>query len=182
MKLTNLFIALALIICGALMLANNYGLLDLSWIHSIEFRKFLWPAIIIIIGFKLLSNAVKTNDKRGNKDNMQEIPVSNDCEVVLCGRSMNFNGQRFEGLRVKALMGGAKIDLRGAEISENATIIVNSLFGGVEILLSNDVSLDIKSHCFMGGVNDERTNVAYALNKKIVIEASCMLGGVSIKN
>ncbi|MDO4462750.1 MAG: LiaF-related protein [Bacteroidia bacterium] len=180
MKIGNVLIALLFIGVGVLWLLSNYGLVDLTWIHQINIKKIFFPALFIVVGFGVLRNAMSRTEKSGDETGEKEQPKS-ECDVLLCGRTMNYSGQRFESLSCKTLLGGAEIDLRGAEIAENATIYINALLGGAEIRVDKDVTVEIRSHCILGGVNDERRNVSASAGKRLIIDATCMFGGVNIK-
>lgn len=58
-----------------------------------------------------------------------------------------------EQLRVFALFGGGKLDLRQAIFAPGVTEIrIFAMFGGVEIKVPRDVDLELRANAFLGGV------------------------------
>ena len=60
-------------------------------------------------------------------------------------------------------------------------IVINasSIFGGINILVPEDVNVIVKSTSIFGGVTNKKENTNS--KKNIYINAMCMFGGVDIK-
>lgn len=177
MNKSKFFWAIVLIVGGLLWIADIYGWIDISSLHL---GRIMVPLLMCCGGIGLLLKSFDRNRYNGT-ERMVEVKPDTECDVFMAGRSMNFHGKRFNGMKVKALMGGAKIDLRGAVIEDGAVMNVNAMMGGVEIYLPLDVNVDVRSHCALGGVDSKNHTNVNNPQATIIIEASCMMGGIEIK-
>lgn len=93
---------------------------------------------------------------------------------------MNFDGQVFEGAELTAVFGGAECDLRNAIIPNDCVIQVCSVFGGIDILVPENVNVKVNSTSIFGGVSNKTS-----LNKEntvtLYVSGLCLFGGVDIK-
>lgn len=97
-------------------------------------------------------------------------------------QEINYDGQKFEGTKVDAVFGGADVDLRHAKIQDGAVLKLSSIFGGVIVYVPEDVKVEVTSTAILGGVSDKRKIVPVAsATKTLVIEATCVFGGVEIR-
>ena len=79
-----------------------------------------------------------------------------------------------------AIFGSIVLDLRKAKLSKETTIEASAIFGGIEIIVPNDVNVKVKSTPIFGGVSNRITN-SEENKETIYIEAFSMFGGVDIK-
>lgn len=177
MNRSKFFWAIVLILASLLWIADIYGWIDLSNLHL---NRIIAPLLIGCAGIGLLLKSIEGRRYNGT-EHMVEVAPDAECDVFMAGRSMDFKGQRFTGMKVKALMGGAKIDLRGAKIVDGSVITANAMMGGVEIYLPMDVNVDIRSHCTLGGVDSKNHNNVTNPQATIIVDANCMMGGIEIK-
>ena len=84
-------------------------------------------------------------------------------------------------LPVSAVFGGVKCDLRNAVIEKDCAITATGIFGGVDIILPDDVNVKINSNSILGGVSDKNHRAAVPGAVTVYINATCMFGGVEIK-
>lgn len=146
------------------------------------FWKLIIPAIIVIIGVKLIFSAV-FGDKatkmlvisRQNGEN-----VKSGC-ATFSGQDLNFDGEVFEGAELNAVFGGVKCDLRRAIIEKDCAVTATAIFGGIDIYLPDNINIKITSNSIFGGVS-EKNHRPYDENLLTVyINANCIFGGVEIK-
>ena len=85
-----------------------------------------------------------------------------------------------------ALFGGFHLDLRGAEIpSGTATMELNSIFGGTEIIVPESWRVTMKGIGIFGGFEDKtipplsRPGVT---TPELIITGSSVFGGATIRN
>lgn len=144
--------------------------------------KLAVPAIIVIIGLKLIFSAIfgeKANNMlveiRQNGGN-----VKDGC-AVFSGQDLNYTGEVFNGAELTAVFGGIKCDLRNAIIEKDCAINTTAVFGGVDIYVPDGVNVKINSTSIFGGVShkNHHANVPGAVT--LYINATCMFGGVEIK-
>ncbi len=177
-------IGLIIIAIGVYMVLDRAGLFHFEWEWFGEWRKYIIPALIIFVGLKFLIG----HRNPEQVERMMEVDMSNLNEdevvrssVAFSGSRYNFNGRKFSGAQIKAFCGGVTIDLRGAAIAENAVIEVSTFMGGVEIIAPEDVAFHVCSNCLLGGVGNKKSYMNGHASKTIVLNASCLLGGVEIK-
>ena len=144
--------------------------------------KLAVPAIIVIIGLKLIFGAVfgdKANkmivEARQNGGN-----VKSGC-ATFSGQDLNFAGEEFTGAELTAVFGGVKCDLRGAVIEKDCAITATSIFGGIDIFVPYNVNVKINSNSIFGGVSEKNHRPADPNQVTLYINATCVFGGVDIK-
>lgn len=144
------------------------------------FWELLVPAIIVIVGLKMLFTGLF-----GNKANeiMKQLKLSgkqpNSGFAAFSGIDLNYDGQVFEGAELTAVFGGVKCDLRNAIIDKDCAIQLSAIFGGIDILVPNNVNVKVSSNSIFGGVSNKtaiQQNVP-----TIYVSGTCMFGGVDIK-
>jgi predicted membrane protein len=153
---------------GIVFLGKNLGFLD--------FLKFsyIWPIIIIIIGFNMLQS--KGSDSFSKKNDFSTT-------AIFSGVEMRNTSKDFQKSSILALFGGCNVDLKLAEMASNdmSEIDVTVLFGGAEILLPKDWNVEVKGMPLLGGISNE-TYFSESNKKTLVINAFVMFGGLDIKN
>lgn len=144
--------------------------------------KIAAPAIIVLIGLKLIFGAVfgdkATKILESSKQNGENIRVG--C-ATFSGQNLNFDGEHFSGAELTAVFGGVKCDLRHAIIDKDCAINATSIFGGIDIFVPDTVNVKINSNSIFGGVSDKKNNPTVPGAVTVYINATCMFGGVDIK-
>ncbi len=144
--------------------------------------KLLVPAIIVIIGLKMIFSGLF-----GNKANeiLAKIKARGGETRLGCaifsGQDINYNGEVFEGAELSAIFGGIECNLRNAIIENDCAIKVEAIFGGVDIFVPENVNVKVKSksNCIFGEISNKtpaRKDVP-----TIYITGTCVFGGVDIK-
>jgi hypothetical protein len=85
---------------------------------------------------------------------------------------------------VHAIMGGAKLDLREAELLPGITEIrVHVLMGGVSIIVSPDVDVEVEGWAILGGIGGRDIHPAplESQTKRVLVRARVVMGGVEVK-
>lgn len=142
--------------------------------------KLLVPTILVMIGLSFIfkdvfQGKIKEEIKKLNQSDNKEY-----C-ATFAGQDVDFSGQEFRGCSLSAVFGGVKCDLRKAKIKEDVVIYTSAIFGGITILVPDDVQVKISSTPIFGGVSDERKNKNDDSKVIIYIKATSMFGGVEIK-
>lgn len=138
--------------------------------------QLLVPVVFIVIGCVMV---VKNLFHLGER----KVQVPNDRRreelVVFSGKKLIINGE-FYGIDGDAVFGGLTIDLRNAEISQNISIDVMAVFGGVEVLLPDNVLLNLSDTSMFGGCSNNRKQ--YPADGPVVyVNAVALFGGVEVK-
>lgn len=164
------------LLVGVILLLGMQNIIDFNLIW-----KLLLPSIIIIIGLSLIfkntfnskiNNEIKKLNNKNTKDN--------EYCATFSGQRIDFPNEEFKGATLNSVFGSITCDLREAKIKEDVVINASSVFGGIDIIVPDDVNIKIKSNSIFGGVNNKKKNNE---DKKytIYVNASCLFGGVDIK-
>lgn len=171
-NIIGLFIGIALLLA-----CQNILDFNLIW-------KLMLPLILIIIGISMIFK----DSSLGNKVNHEIKKINekqqkgNEYFATFSGQNLNFNGEKFTGTDLNAVFGGIKCDLRSAIIEQDLVINASSIFGGIDILVPENVKVKIKSSSIFGGVSDNRKNKTETEGTyTIYINATCLFGGVDVK-
>ncbi len=144
--------------------------------------KLILPALIIIIGVKLILGGIFGN-KHGEaikkiKENGAELKNGS---AFFSGQDINFAGQTFEGAELNAVFGGIKCDITNALIEKDCIIKASAIFGGIDILVPQNVNVIVRSSALFGGVSDKTKNNSKDNTITVYIEGNCMFGGIDVK-
>ena len=164
------------LLVGVILLLGMQNIIDFNLIW-----KLLLPSIIVIIGLSLIfkntfnskiNNEIKKLNNKNTKDN--------EYCATFSGQRIDFPNEEFKGATLNSVFGSITCDLREAKIKEDVVINASSVFGGIDIIVPDDVNIKIKSNSIFGGVNNKKKNNE---DKKytIYVNASCLFGGVDIK-
>lgn len=164
------------LLIGIILLLGMQNIIDFNLIW-----KFLLPSIIVIIGLSLIfkntfnskiNNKIKKLNNKNTKDN--------EYWATFSGQRIDIPNEEFKGATLNSVFGSITCDLREAKIKEDVVINTSSVFGGIDIIVPDDVNIKIKSNSIFGGVNNKKKNNED--NKyTIYVNASCLFGGVDIK-
>jgi hypothetical protein len=102
--------------------------------------------------------------------------------AVLAGFERTSNSQNFRGGDLTAVMGGCEIDLRQASMRAPASIDVFVMWGGIEIRVPEDWTVDLRGVPVLAGFVDKTRPPAMATDKRLVIRGMALMGGIEIKN
>ncbi len=165
---------------------NLIGLLIGAFLLLCMYFENMWklvvPAIIIAIGLKMILRGVF-----GSKTEkvMHQIEFTGETGhnsfTAFSGSHVNLDGQTFRGAEIHAVFGGLEYDLRGAVILNDCVIKATAIFGGIDILLPQDVNVKVVSNSIFGGVDNKRGSGNLIYPATVYIEGSGIFGGVDIK-
>ena len=163
------------LLVGVILLLGMQNIIDFNLIW------LLLPSIIVIIGLSLIfkntfNSKINNEIKKLNNKNTK----NNEYCATFSGQRIDFPNEEFKGATLNSVFGSITCDLREAKIKEDVVINASSVFGGIDIIVPDDVNIKIKSNSIFGGVNNKKKNNE---DKKytIYVNASCLFGGVDIK-
>ncbi|MBR2309830.1 MAG: hypothetical protein IKA47_04775 [Oscillospiraceae bacterium] len=163
------------LLVGVALLLSCQGILSFSLLW-----KLLLPALIVIVGVKLVLSGIF-----GNKANEMLSQMKQNGKnprvgfAAFSGCDMNYSGESFEGAEIVAVFGGVKCDLRNAIIEKDCAIQVTAAFGGVDILVPPNVNVKTNTIGLFGGTSNKTT--ACRDVPTIYISGLSMFGGIEIK-
>lgn len=170
------------LLIGVCLLLGCQGLMrfDMMW-------KLIVPAVLIIVGLSFLfKDTIKSAAMKQAKKLQKENPDGTKQYTATFGeQKLNFEGEEFKGCKVQAIFGGVKLDLRDAKIEHDVVVGAESIFGGVTILIPEDVNVKVISTSVFGGVSNKhmsrKTKDEEANKVTVFVDAMCLFGGVDIK-
>lgn len=186
---------------GGLFLANQAD-------PSLHLDRFVWPIILIAVGLMFILRPRRYHhwrrwrDYHHNMDWKQESTATGtpenvstmagdydrrdfiDITAVFGGVKKNVLSKSFKGGDVTTFMGGCEIDLSQADFTGTVKIDATNVFGGTKLIVPSswDVQNDITA--IFGGVDDKRqiSGVPLDHNKVLVLDGTCMFGGIEIRS
>ena len=164
---TSNFIGLLI---GCFLLLASLDIIDFALI-----LKLLLPIIFVIIGVSLMCRK-KYDDKK------KKINEDNEYLAIFSGQTINYDKEKLEKLALTALFGGLKCDLRNSLIKEDIYIDASAFFGGIDLLVPENVKVKIKPFAIFGGVETKKLKANDKEKPVIYINATCVFGGIDIKH
>ena len=144
--------------------------IDLAW-------KILVPAIVIVIGIKMIVRGMRRGDRAKVVKLSVDAPYGT---AIFGGKELNFDGQVFEGCELTAIFGGVDCDLSGAIIEKDCTVKATAIFGGVDIIMPRGVNVKVNSTSIFGGTDDNSEKSPDA-PVTLYVETVSIFGGVELK-
>lgn len=176
-----------IIALGVLMFMEKMGMVELAWLYSHEWHKYIVPVIIVLIGIKLVCSS--GHNHRCNRDGLTDCNVPNTGEgepiclsATWAGNKYNMKGQVMKDIKINAFMGGMKIDMREADFTHDCVIEVQTMMGGAELLVPRNIRIEISNSSLIGGVGNHTNQTPEAGAPTLFVKASCFMGGVDLKN
>ncbi len=171
---------------GTMMMLRTLGISDFEWFFSTDWKKYIVPGAIILVGIKLLFTSHR-HTHENDEFKLCDVPEMGNNDRInisasFTGNAYDFANRKFRGAKINAFMGGVKLDLRDAIIDEDCTIEIHTLFGGADIQMPKNVNVVINSNCLIGGVSNHLRPTSIADAKTIRINANCFFGGVDLKD
>ena len=173
--------SLAFLIAGILLLlaAQNVFSYEVAW-------KAILAVVLVIIGLAIIIKTVfHSNNAKEVEQKVNEIKNDKTMDsqmAVFSGNDRVYNNETFNGSNLMAIFGGIDLDLRNAKFAKDTVIKAFVLFGGIEIIVPDDIIVKLKSGFIFGGFTDERKNVIEKGKHTIYIDAAGGFGGVTIKD
>lgn len=143
------------------LIVGIYLLLYCQGLINFQFAwKLVVPVIFVLIGLKMIFK-----DTFNKKKSHQNI----------------YDNQLYTGGNYDVTFNGLILDLSKAYLNEETNITISTLFGGVDLYLSDDVNIQIQSSNFLGGVDLHKRENKIENTKVIYLNARCIFGGINIK-
>ena len=123
-SIIGLFIGVFLLLCSRDILS-----FEMLW-------KLALPAIIIIIGIKMIFGGILGNKSNEVLAKLKERGGSlKSSSAIFSGQKMNFDGEVFEGAELNAIFGGVSDKYRHNPDNNAVTVYINGtcMFGGVDL-------------------------------------------------
>ena len=163
---------------GVALLLTCQGILTLEMLW-----KLCLPTVLVLIGLALVFKDALFGKKNANFKRSGDKAGKEDSHFSAFGnKNVRYDGQKFYGNDLTAVVGNVTCDLRNAFIEEDVIINANATLGRVDIIVPQGVNVETKSTALLGGVKDKRRTGDILVNAPtIYISGLCLLGSVEIK-
>lgn len=187
-----------LIICAV----GFFFLADDIW-PDFDISKFIWPAVIIIVGLALIFRKSwgghtdfvwKVQNKRTSTE---DIPYTEhftsskkegkedmlDVAAVFGSVKKNLFTKTFKGGEMVSVFGGVEVDLSQSDFEGKVKIESVQIFGGATLIVPPTWQVRSEAVAIFGGIEDKRKHIVTETPEKILIlEGFVMFGGIEIKS
>ena len=144
--------------------------------HRIRFGD-VWPMLLVLFGAYLVWQGLSV---RASESPIHGGPMIS-AMAILGGVSRGSNTRNFRGADLTAILGGCELDLRNATLDDEAVIDVFSLWGGIEIRVPEEWTIESHIVPILGGV-DEKTRRPAGAGPRVTVRGFAIMSGVEIKN
>ncbi len=140
----------------------------------------VWPVVIIGIGLAIIFQgrwARKTPSTSADGEDTVNL------SAIFSGIERRVTSSKFRGGKASALFGGVELDLRDAQLTNDAILDVSAFCGGVELKVPENWDVQIEGSPLFGGIEDKggRSNGEQRTGPTLRIRASITCGGLEIK-
>lgn len=145
------------------------------------FWKLIIPMIFVVIGISMI---FKNSISEGIRKEISKLDTNenkNYLTATFGEQSMSYDKEVFTGSVINAIFGEVKLNLRNCKIKEDVVINTTSIFGGVDILVPDDINIKLISTNIFGGVDNKVKREVNPKFKTIYINATNIFGGTDIK-
>lgn len=181
------------IIIGGFFLLNNEKILP------DESRKYMWPALLVLIGLVFIFRPRNKSWQRcqqkkngdlsaGATNTSTEQNFSQDDFIdatsIFGGTQKVILSKNFRGGELVNIFGGAEIDLTQADVNGTAELDVTAIFGGATLVVPSNWVVKSEAVCIFGGIHDKRKFGTYndSNNKSLILKGTVIFGGIEIKS
>lgn len=171
-----------LIMIGGIFMLQRIPELNLNVWH------FFWPVILIGIGVLILTKRMPRRpwQPRIHQANNQDLGDGYIHEEnIFSGGKQRVLHQVFRGGHINCVFGGSEVDLTQATLADGVSELeVNTIFGGVTLIVPADWRIQLKMTSIMGGFTDKRSYVKENpdTSKMLIIKGSTIFGGGELKS
>lgn len=163
------------IIIGVVLLLCAQGVVSFS-----NIRKLIIPFVFVAIGLSIVFNEaigkqISKRVKELNKGGLENYSAIFSAQNVVLG------AEEFKGVSLDAVFGGVEYDMRAAKVTADQIINASAIFGGIDILVPNNVNVKVKSTPIFGGTSNKSIVQRGENIPTIYVNSFCLFGGVEIK-
>jgi len=166
------------------------GIFILPRIFDLPFNVWhlFWPVILIGVGVMMLvkrspRHLVEWRFQHKDRHDLEDGYIHE--ENIFSGGKRRVMHQVFRGGHINCVFGGSEIDLTQATLAEGVSELeINTIFGGVTLVVPADWRVQLKMTSIMGGFSDKRAYIKESpdTSRILIIKGSTIFGGGEIKS
>lgn len=130
------------------------------------------PIVIIVAGISFIFSVFTFKSN---------VTTSASSFVIFSSREEKSFAPDFKGKSITCIFGGYDIDLRDYTFANDLQFNLFTMFGGVDIIVPENVNLEINPTSIFGGISNSTKNSSNN-EYTVYINALCLFGGVSVNN
>jgi hypothetical protein len=161
------------------LVAGTWLLLEQTAVVRLSFWD-MWPTLLVFFGAFLVWQGLTASPRRPRPSGDANSMVT--ATAVLGAVLRGNNSPAFRGGSLTAVMGGCELDLRKAAIDGEAVIEVFALWGGIEIRVPEDWTVESRIVPVLGGVEDKTRPPLGSTRHRLVLNGFVVMAGVEVKN
>ena len=154
-----------------------------------DFARTYWPVLLILLGLMLIFRIGSGKGRRAGhgytqigSDSTENVNGRIEKSVLFGGSESIFLDPVFNGGTISATFGGVVLDLRKTTLPEGETYLdIDATFGGVELYIPGDWSIETRFHTVLGGVEDKRLVSQPDYARKLILQGNLTFGGCEIR-
>ena len=156
-----------------------FGLAFLLGNLNIIKKDLIFPVLLIIAGCWFIFGRGIGRKTQVSIDKINHFALFSNVDTIN-------TSQDFKGGSVAAVFGGADINLRNAQLSENgASLELIAVFGGIDVFVPQGWNVKVSGIPLFGGWENKTSQIKNADGNDVpMLQVSCtaIFGGVTIKN
>lgn len=156
-------------------------LLQLEQLNVVDVNiwQLVFPFALVGIGINMI---VKKNKHSPRSLNDFRVEKNFEINNVFSSDERNVNSSSLERGEVFSLFGSARVDMSNSIISDNNFYLeMTAIFGSIDIRLPEDCRIELKGTPIFGSI-DDRSKANPISSKKVVLDCTCVFGGIDIRN
>lgn len=162
--------AVLFLVAGAILLADNVGLLRFSIFD-------LWPLILIAIGAGFVARSMGVDPARRFAEVARQGNVA-----VLSERRIDVTTSDYRGGSATAFMGTLHLDLSRADITNGPAILdVHTMWGAIEIIVPERWEVVGQVTPFMAGF-EVKVRGAADPSRRLIVRGGALMAGIEVKS
>lgn len=144
--------------------------------------RLIFPIVLVCVGaYIIIKNIFPSKAAMRIKELNRNSPSQKGSYATFSSQNLNFAGETFNGTDLTAIFGGIKCDLLFSTVNTDCVINATATFGGIDIILPQNVNVVVRSTSLFGGVSRKRAFPPIAGAPTIFVNATCVFGGVDLK-
>lgn len=160
------------------------------WDYSIGDIWRFWPVVLILVGARILFRRREERSRRKAHRDAQyvsnkSVPGEVNVTSVFGSENLKVGDRKVSGGQIVSVFSSTKINLVEAGLDGGeATLDITAVFGGAEIRVPENWSVDIQTTNILGGVEDKRVRPpsAAASGGRLTLTGVCLFGGIQLES